>query len=126
MTRVPVFWPRASHCSSSESCIVFRLPEIPTFCPYFTLAAGRRQETALFLLFHGRVVGGDAGYGLPDDQRMNVVGALVGIDAFDIGEVAEDRVLVDHAIGAEGLARELGALPGHPDIVALGHRDVVR
>ena len=29
MKRVPVFWPRLSHCSRSPGCIVFRFPLTP-------------------------------------------------------------------------------------------------
>src|SRR5512144_418344 len=92
MRRVPVFWPRASHCSSSESCIVFRLPEIPT-CRTIL----RRPDS-----LHGRVVCRDPGHGFSDDEGVDVVGAFVGVDALDVGEVPEDRILVDDTVGAEG------------------------
>src|SRR5215510_2750950 len=124
-TSVPVFWPRASHWSSSESCIVFRFPEIPTFF-YFSRNTEESRPWVRPGSVHRRVVGGDSRDRLADDQRVDVVGAFVGVNAFDVGEVAENRVLVDDAVGSQGLAGELRALPGDPDVVPLGHRDVVR
>src|SRR5205809_2449215 len=108
MSKVPVFWPRASHCSSSESCIVFRLPEIPAVkrSVYCSPAASFILEEPLL---HRRVVRGDPRDRFADDERVDVMRALVGIDALDVGEVAEDGILVDDPVGAERLAGEPGA-----------------
>ncbi len=62
---------------------------------------------------------------LPDDQRVHVVGAFVGLHRFQVHHVAHDGVVVGDAVGAEDVAGEAGALEGHPDVVALGHGDVL-
>ena len=72
-----------------------------------------------------RLEGVNPGDGRPDDQRMDVVGTLVGLDRFQIHHVAHDGVVVGDAVGAEDVAREPCALQRHPDVVPLSHRDVV-
>ena len=69
--------------------------------------------------------GGDAGDALSDDEGMNVVGAFVGFDGFEIHEVSHDGVVVGDAVGAEDVAGHAGALDGHGDVVFLGHGDVL-
>ena len=51
--------------------------------------------------------------------------ALVGLDRLEIRHVAEDRVFVGDAVCAEDVAGQAGAFEGHPDVVALGHGDVL-
>src|ERR1700731_4466414 len=46
----------------------------------------------------------DAGDRLAEDQGMDVVGALVGVDRLDVEHVTDHRVVVDDAFGAEHLA----------------------
>src|SRR5712671_5711198 len=68
--------------------------------------------------------GGDAGYALADYELVDVVGAFVGGDAFEIVHVAHDRVIVDDAVGAENVAGFARGLKGDGDIVHLEHGDV--
>src|SRR5216684_4530974 len=65
------------------------------------------------------------GHALPDDQRVHVVGAFVGLYRFQVHHVAHDGVVVGDAVGAQDIAGEAGALEGHPDVVALRHGDVL-
>src|SRR5438874_353776 len=67
-----------------------------------------------------------AGHILADDQRMDFVGALVGVDALEIDHVAEDRVLEADAVGAEDAASRAGNLEGHRDVGALAEADLLR
>src|SRR5712671_6171824 len=67
---------------------------------------------------------GDAGYALADYELMDVVGAFVGGDAFEIVHVAHDGVIVDDAVGAENVAGFARGLKGDGDIVHLEHGDV--
>ena len=62
---------------------------------------------------------------LAEDQGVNVVRALVRLHGFEIHHVAHDRVVLRDTVGAEDVARDAGALEGHPDVVALGHGDVL-
>src|SRR4028118_651250 len=73
-----------------------------------------------------RVVGRDAGQRLADDQAVDVVRPFIGVDRLDVQHVADHRVVVDDAVGAEHLAGDAGALAGQPDVVSLAHRDVER
>ena len=68
--------------------------------------------------------GGDAGDALADDQAMNVVGALVGVDGFEVVHVAHDAVIVHDAVGAQDVARLAGGFQGHPHVVHFQHGDV--
>jgi len=43
-------------------------------------------------------------HALPNDQRVDVVGTLIGFDRLQVGHVAEDGVLVGYAVGAEDVA----------------------
>src|ERR1700740_2506953 len=42
---------------------------------------------------------------LADDQAMNVVRALVGVDRFEVVHVAHDAVVVNDAVGSQNVAR---------------------
>ena len=54
--------------------------------------------------FVGLDEGGDAGDFFADHQFVDVVGAFVGVDGFEIVHVAHDAVVVDDAVGAEDVA----------------------
>src|SRR5579863_5590068 len=62
---------------------------------------------------------------LPDDQSVDVVGALVSLYRFQIHHVSHERVLVRHAVRTQDISRHTGALERHPNIVSLGHGDVL-
>src|ERR1700746_679089 len=65
------------------------------------------------------------GHALPDDQCVDVVGALVSLHRLQVRHVAEDGILVGDAVGAQDVARQAGALKRHPNVVSLGHRDML-
>jgi hypothetical protein len=60
------------------------------------------------------------------DERVNIVGALVSIDRFEIGEVAHDGERGRNPIGAEHIARQAGNIERLARIVALDERDRFR
>src|SRR4051795_436720 len=64
--------------------------------------------------------GRDAGDVLADDERVDVVRALVREHALEVQHVAAALVLVGHAVGAEDVAGVARAVAGHRDAVALG------
>src|SRR6267378_8008895 len=68
--------------------------------------------------------GGDAGYALADDEFVDVVGAFVGGDAFEIVHVAHDGVIVNDAVGPENIAGFARGFKGDGDVVHLEHGDV--
>src|SRR5690242_19013514 len=47
----------------------------------------------------------DAGHGAPEDERVDVVRALVGIHHFQVDEVARDAELIRDAVAAHHVAR---------------------
>src|SRR5262249_12161882 len=61
-----------------------------------------------------------------DDQRVDVVRPLVGVDRLEIHHVPDDRVLVHDAGGAQDVAPEPGAVERHLHVVHLRHRDLLR
>src|ERR1017187_8368818 len=63
---------------------------------------------------------------LTDDQRVYVVCSLIGLHRLQVHHVAHDGIVIGHAICAEDVARQAGALESHPHVVALRHRDVLR
>src|SRR5260370_2106223 len=71
-------------------------------------------------------VGGDAGDFFADHQFVNVVGAFVGENAFEIVHVAHDAVVVHDAVGAENVARFAGDLQSDGDVVHFQHGNVRR
>src|ERR1700679_2766248 len=71
------------------------------------------------------LIGGDSGQMLAQNQTVDVVRALVGFDRLQIHHVAHDGVVFGDAVGAQNVARQAGGFKSHPDIVALGHRDVL-
>src|SRR3954462_7773200 len=62
---------------------------------------------------------------LAEYEGMDVVGALVGVDALQIFHVAHRRVLGEDAVGAQKPARLAGDVGGDADVVALGERDLL-
>ena len=61
----------------------------------------------------------------PDDQGVDVVGALVGVDGFQVQHVSDHRVLVDDPGGAENVARHPRGVERHLHVVHLRHRDLL-
>src|SRR6267378_6262299 len=68
--------------------------------------------------------GGDAGYALADDELVDVVGAFIGGDAFEIVHVAHDGVIVDDPVGPENVAGFACCLERDGHVVHLEHGDV--
>src|SRR2546430_3068853 len=69
--------------------------------------------------------GAQAGDGAAHDQRVNLAGALVGVDRLRIRHEPAHVVLQQDAIPAEQFPRPAGRFP-HPDRAErLGHRGVV-
>src|SRR5215831_12500034 len=66
----------------------------------------------------------DAGDALADHQLVNVVGAFVGVDAFEIVHVAHDAVIVDDDVGAENVARFACGFERDADVVHFQHGNV--
>src|SRR5437870_13385013 len=62
---------------------------------------------------------------LANDQSVDVVRALVGLNRLEVCHVAEDGVFVRHPVRAQNVAGHACTLQSHPDIVALSHRDVL-
>src|SRR5262249_12590327 len=61
----------------------------------------------------------------PHDQRGHVVRALVGVHGLEVHHVADHRVLVHDAVGAQDVAREARDLERDADVVALRERDLL-
>src|SRR5882762_5920592 len=74
----------------------------------------------------GLDVGGDAGDFFPDHQFVDVVGAFIGVHAFQIVHVAHDAVIVDDAVSAENVARLAGNVQGDRNVIHFQHGDVRR
>ena len=67
---------------------------------------------------------GDAGDAFADDQFVNVVGAFVGVYAFEIVHVAHDGVIVDDAVGAQNVAGFARGFQSDGHVVHFQHGDV--
>ena len=67
-----------------------------------------------------------AGDRAPEDERVNIVRALVRIHRFEIGEVAHDAECGRNPIGAEHVARQAGDIERLARVVALDERDRFR
>src|SRR5204862_1614884 len=65
----------------------------------------------------------DSGLGAAEDQRMDVVRALVGVDRFQIHHMADHMEFVMDAVAAMHVAGEAGDIERLAAIVALQHRD---
>ena len=57
---------------------------------------------------------------------MNLVGAFVGIDAFDIHHVSHNRIRIGNADGAEHAPGHAGDLAGAIDVMPFVHADLNR
>src|SRR5271163_334471 len=60
-----------------------------------------------------------------ENQRLHVVGAFVSIDGLHVQHMADDRVLIDDAVGSEHVARDTRDLQGHINIVSFGERHML-
>src|SRR5579883_1774295 len=69
------------------------------------------------------IEGGDAGLGAAEDEGVDVVRALIGVDRLQIHDVADDVVLVRDAVAAMHVARRPGDLQCLAAAVALQERD---
>src|SRR3954452_11304063 len=65
----------------------------------------------------------NAGLGAAEDQRVDVVRALVSVDGLQIDQMADDVELVVDAVAAVHVAGEAGDIERLAAIVALEHRD---
>ena len=63
---------------------------------------------------------------LAEDERVDVVRALVGVHRLQVDHVAEDRVVAGNPIRAQDVARLARTLQRHPDVVLLQQRDVCK
>src|SRR5271155_3077753 len=61
----------------------------------------------------------------PQNQRVDIEGAFIGIDGFEIEHVTYDRVLVDDTVSAQHIARHAGDLQGRPHVVTLGEGNLL-
>src|SRR3954471_4310630 len=68
----------------------------------------------------------NAGLGAAEDQRVDVVRALVSVDGLQIDQMADDVKLVMDAVAAMHIAREAGDIERLSAIVALQQRDRLR
>src|SRR5687768_4925571 len=64
-------------------------------------------------------VRGDAGDGFAEDQRVDVVRSLVGLDRLEVAHVAHHRVLAGDAVGPEDIPSLTGDVEGDFAVVAL-------
>src|SRR5216684_7112855 len=86
--------------------------------------ARRTVAKNLAWFFMGLYKGGNAGDFFSDDEFVNVVGAFVGVNAFEVVHVAHDAVIVDDAVGAEDVAGLAGGFKRDGDVVHFQHGDV--
>src|SRR4051812_34645248 len=68
----------------------------------------------------------NAGLGTAEDQRVDVVRALVSVDGLQIDQMADDVILVVDAVAAVYVAGEPGDIERLAAIVALEHRNRLR
>ena len=61
-----------------------------------------------------------------DRQSVNMIGALVRFDGFQIAEVAHDGIFVGDSVGAQQIAAEAGTVQRHRHVIALEHGNVRR
>src|SRR5690349_20847585 len=67
-----------------------------------------------------------AGHPFPYDQRVYVIGPLVGFYCFQVTEMAHNRVLVGDSVSTQKIAAEPCCFESDGDIVSLEHRNVGR
>src|SRR6266851_5215100 len=61
-----------------------------------------------------------------EDERLNVVSALISVDGFEVQHVTNHWVLVHDAVGAEHVARHPCDLQRRIDVVAFSERYLFR
>src|SRR5437762_6808235 len=71
-------------------------------------------------LLHERL---DAGLGAAEDQRVDVVGALVGVHRFEVAHHAHDMEFVGDAVAAVHVAGDAGDVESLAGVVALHQRN---
>src|SRR5689334_24947596 len=69
---------------------------------------------------------GNAGLGAAEDQRVDVVRALVSVDGLQVDQMSDDVELVVDAVAAVHVAGEPGDIERLAAIVALEHRNRLR
>ena len=62
---------------------------------------------------------------LTNDQCMNVVRSFVSLHGLQVHHVPHYRIFVGDPVGSEDVASHSRALQGHPNVVPLGHGDVL-
>src|SRR5215469_2051344 len=82
-----------------------------------------RQQSAIHA-WH-LTVGRDAGDGLAERERVDLLRALVRQHRLQVVRVPDDRVLESHAVGAEDGPRLAGYLDRRPDIAHLAEADLL-
>src|SRR5579859_7429849 len=103
---------RTNSSASSNSSRAARLPFFLTPCVVVAIRFSWSE-------------GVEAGDLRADDERVDVVRALIRLHRLQVHHVAHDGVVVGHAIGAEDVARQPRALQRHADVVPLRVREVV-
>src|SRR5690606_27028297 len=68
----------------------------------------------------------DAGLGAAQDEGVDVVGALIGIDRLQVHDMTDDMVFIRYAVAAVHVARHAGDVQGLAAGVALDQRDRLR
>src|ERR1700681_2924680 len=66
-------------------------------------------------------VGGDAGDTLTDDEGVDVVGAFIRFDRFEIAQMSHYRILVGDPVCAQQIAAQPRALERHGRVVPFEH-----
>src|SRR3954451_506187 len=64
------------------------------------------------------------GHPLPDNERVDVVCALIGLNRLQIAHVAHDRVFVRYPVRTQQVPADSGAFQRDSDVVALQHGNV--
>ena len=52
----------------------------------------------------------------PDNKRMDIMRALIGFHAFEIHQMAHDRVIIRHTICAQNIPRKARAMSPRTDV----------
>jgi hypothetical protein len=56
---------------------------------------------------------------LPDDERVDLMRAFIGIGGLEVHHMSEGLVVIENAVGAQNLPAHPGNIPRHGDVVAL-------
>src|SRR3546814_11747985 len=72
-----------------------------------------------------RLERGDTGDGAAEDEGVNVVGALVGVDRLEVHDMAHDLIFRRDAVAAVHVARLSRDIERLADLVALAARDTL-